>query len=160
MTGEGAFARVLNDVTTRFELARTLQQTMLVITWRLLLNAGLYFGEFIARFQKSGTFWKRLATNILVLRFGEFLAIFWKHLAPNFLVRRKVRPVYLYVFAYIFICRFTIFKLADDLKIHDIKLTYESFESRSIVLSTSYQICLQNVEADHSEIFPKCSKNL
>jgi len=32
-----------------------------------------------------------------------------------------VRPLYLHVFAYIFICRVTIFKLADGLKIRDIK---------------------------------------
>jgi len=37
---------------------------------------GCHFGEFVARFRKSCEFWKRLATNILVWRFGEFLAIF------------------------------------------------------------------------------------
>jgi len=31
------------------------------------------------------------------------LAIFRKHLAPNFLVWRNVRPVYLHVFAYIYV---------------------------------------------------------
>jgi len=50
------------------------------------------------------------------------------------LVWRNVRPVYLRVFAYILICRFTIFKLADGFKIHDIKWKCESFESRSMVL--------------------------
>jgi len=117
---------------------------------------GCHIGEFIARFQKSGEFWKRLATDILVWRFGEFLAIFWKHLVPNFLVWQNVRPVYLHVFAYIFIRRFTIFKLADGFKIHDIKWKCKSFESRSIVLNTSYQKCLQNVETDYLEIFAKC----
>jgi len=66
------------------------------------------------------------------------------------------RPVYLHVFAYVLICRFTIFELADVLKIHDIKWKCESFESRSMALNTSYQICLQNVETDYLEIFAKC----
>jgi len=47
-----------------------------------------------ARHRNSGEFWKRLATDILVWRFGEFHAIFWKHLALNFLVWRIVWPVY------------------------------------------------------------------
>jgi len=64
---------------------------------------------------------KLLATNILVWQFGEFLAIFCKHLAPTFLVWRNVQPVYLQAFAYRFICGFTIFKIADGLKILDIK---------------------------------------
>jgi len=74
------------------------------------VQQGCHIGEFIARFRN--------------------LVIFWKHLAPNFFVWRNVRPVHLHVFAYIFICRFTIFKLADDLKIHDIKWKCESFQSR------------------------------
>jgi len=49
------------------------------------------------------------------------LAIFLKHLAPNFLVWRILRPIHLDVFAYIFICRFAIIKLAGGSKIHDIK---------------------------------------
>jgi len=49
-------------------------------------DQGCHIGEFIARFRKSGKFLKRLATNILVWRFGEFLAIFCKYFAPNFLV--------------------------------------------------------------------------
>jgi len=69
-----------------------------------------------------------------------FLMTFWKHLAPIFLVLRNVRHVYLHVFAYIFLCIFAIFKLADDLKINDIKWKCDSFESRSMILNTSYQI--------------------
>ena len=114
---------------------------------------GCHIGKFIARFRKSAFGYKYLGW-----RCGEFLAIFWKHLAPNFLVWRNVRPVYLHVFAHIFICRFTIFKLADGLKIHDIEWKCESFESRSIVLNTSCQICLQNVETDNLQIFAKCWK--
>jgi len=45
---------------------------------------GCRIGEFIVRFRKSGEFFKRLATYIVVWRFGEFLAIFWRHLAPIF----------------------------------------------------------------------------
>ena len=70
----------------------------------------------------------------------HFLLIFWKHLGPIFLVLRNVRPVYLHVFAYIFSRIFAIFKLADDLKMNCIKWKCDSFESRSMILNTSYQI--------------------
>ena len=102
---------------------------------------------------------KRLATNLMVWQFGEFLPIFWKHLAPIFLVWRNVRPLYLHIYAnYIFICIFTISKLADGWKIHDIKWKCESFERRSMLLITSHQICWQNVKTDYLAIFAKCWK--
>jgi len=41
----------------------------------------------------------------------------------------------LHVFAYILICRVTIFKLADGLKFRHIKWKCDSFESRSMVLT-------------------------
>jgi len=53
-----------------------------------------------------------------------------------------------------------LFRFANGLKIHDIKWKYEGFEIRSMVLNTSYQISLQNVETDSSEIFPKCWKTI
>jgi len=31
-----------------------------------------------------------------------------------------------------------------------------SFEGRSMVLNTTYQICLQNVETDYLDVFAKC----
>jgi len=40
------------------------------------LRQGFHIDEFIASYRKSGEFLKRLAINILVWRFGEFLAIF------------------------------------------------------------------------------------
>jgi len=33
-----------------------------------------------------------------------------------------------------------------------------SFEGRSMVLNTTYQICLQNVETDYLDVFAKCWK--
>jgi len=57
---------------------------------------------------------------------------------------------------YTFICRFAIFKLADGLKINDMKWNWLSFKRKNVVLKTSYQICLQNVEMDYLEIFAKC----
>jgi len=73
----------------------------------------------------------------LLRRFGEILAILSK---------------------YIFICRVTVFKLADGLKIRDIKRKCDNFESRSMVLSTSHKIRLQNVVSDYLEIFAKMLK--
>ena len=113
-------------------------------------------GKFIAIFRKSGQFLKRLATDVLVWQFGEFLVIFRKYLAPNILVWRNVRPVYLHLFVYNINRWITFFEHADGLKIHDIKWKNESFESRSMVMNTSYQICLQNVETDYLEKFAKC----
>jgi len=101
-------------------------------SWRILKALGYkYFGMAIWRFFES--IWLQI-----------------------FFVWRNVRPVYLHVFAFIFLCRFIIFKLADGLKIRDIKCKCESFESRSMVLSTFYKICLQNVETDYFEIFARC----
>jgi len=102
--------------------------------------------------------WKAFGCIHFCLAIWRISCNFWKHLSRNFLAWRNVRHVYLHVFAYIFIWIFTIFELADSLKIHDTKWKCGSFESRSMVLNTFYQICLQNVEADYLEIFTKCWK--
>jgi len=49
--------------------------------------------------------------------FGDILKAF----GSKFLVWRNACSVYLHVFTYMYIYRFLIFKLADGLKIHDIK---------------------------------------
>jgi len=49
--------------------------------------------------------------------FGDILKAF----GSKFLVLRNACSVYLHVFTYMYIYRFLIFKLADGLKIHDIK---------------------------------------
>ena len=108
-----------------------------------------------------------------------YLAIVWKLLAPKCFVWRKILtynffskvfsqnvlqchfyvcPVYLHVLAFIYIYKVTAWKLADGLKIRDIKWKCDSFDTRSMVLNISYEICLQNVEIEHLEIFAKCWK--
>ena len=64
--------------------------------------------------------------------------------------------VCVHTFAYTFVCRVTIFKHADGLKIRDIKGKCDSFVSKSIVFNTFYKICLQNVGTDCLEILEKC----
>ena len=58
----------------------------------------------------------------------------------------RLHPLYLHAFAHIFIYRVTVFKLADGLKIRDIKWKRDGFESTSMVFNTCNKICLQNVE--------------
>ena len=67
----------------------------------------------------------------------------------------RLHPLYLHAFAHISIYRVAVLKLADGLKIRDIKWKRDSFESRSMVFNTYNKICLQNVETDYSEIFAK-----
>jgi len=81
-----------------------------------------------------------------IFLFGD-LANFWqffKAFGSKFLIWRNVRSVYLHVFAYRFICRFTIFKLADGLKIHDVKWKFEEHGSKHFL----------------SNMFPKCWNSL
>jgi len=59
----------------------------------------------ISRTQKPNSIRTRVAILANLPPDSGNLAIFWKYLAPNFLVWRNVRPVYLHVFVYMFICR-------------------------------------------------------
>ena len=89
------------------------------------------------------------------------LANFWRFFASLWLQLFGLAKCTTCVFvriAYTFICRFTIFKLADGLKIRDIKWKCEKCESTSMVVKTSYQRCLQIIETDYLEMFAKCWK--
>jgi len=107
-----------------------------------------------------------VGTNILVWRFRNFLkgfgtkffdlakytnvSFFCKVLSRNvFQCDFYVRPIHICTYLLTYpICSVNIFKLADGLKIRDIK-------RRSMFLTLLIK-CLQSVKADYLEIFAKC----
>ena len=81
----------------------------------------------------------------------------WKEFGCNCFGLAKWKTSIIARISYIFTYRYSIFKLTDGLKIIYIKWRWR-FLKRSMLLNTSYQISLQNLEVDYLEIFAKCWK--